>query len=58
MASAKKMLEYYQTQVKEVASWGPFYSKEAMTDGTDVDQHIDRNRAIKCLLDEHDVDGK
>ena len=51
------MLEYYQSQVKQVAEWGPTYQRESMEDGTDVDAHIDRNRAIKGLLDDHDEDG-
>ena len=52
------MLEWYQSQVQDVEEWRHVHGQAAMTDGTDVDAHIDRTRAIKCLLDEQDVDGK
>ena len=32
------------------------YEKESMVDGTDVDQHVEKNRAIKSLLDDAEED--
>ena len=48
----KKLRAYYQTCVKPVDKWGPYYEPEQMLDGTDVDAVIKRKRAHKIILSE------
>ena len=48
----KKLKAYYQTCVQPVEKWGPFYEKQQMIDGTDVDMVINRKRAHKIILSE------
>lgn len=48
----KKLKAYYQTCVQPVEKWGPFYEKQQMMDGTDVDMVINRKRAHKIILSE------
>ena len=48
----KKLLTYYQSLVKPVEPWGPFYETQSMLDGTDVDAQISRKRAHKNIMDE------
>ena len=48
----KKLLVYYQSLVKPVEPWGPFYETQSMLDGTDVDAQISRKRAHKNIMDE------
>ena len=48
----KKLKAYYQTCVRPVDKWGPFYEKQEMMDGTDVDIIINRKRAHKIILSE------
>ena len=48
----KKLRAYYQTCVQPVEKWGPYYEKQEMMDGTDVDITINRKRAHKIILSE------
>ena len=48
----KKMLDFYQSQVRPVIPWSPVLEKEYMIDGTDVDLLIKKKRAHKTLLAE------
>lgn len=48
----KKLKAYYQTCVQPVEKWGPYYEKQQMLDGTDVDANINRKRAHKIILSE------
>ena len=48
----KKLKAYYQNCVRPVEKWGPFYEKQYMMDGTDVDVIINRKRAHKIILSE------
>lgn len=48
----KKLREYYQTLVRPVDEWGPFYEEQKMLDGTDVDAQIAKKRAHKNIMAE------
>ena len=55
-AEAKKIQDFYQSKVQPVENWDIKYLPENMVDGTDVELHVEKNRAIKCLLDDPEDD--
>ena len=48
----EKLIAYYQSLVRPVDEWGPFYPEQKMIDGTDVEMIIRKKRAHKTILAE------
>ena len=48
----KKLQAYYNSLIKPVDEWGPYYPIQDMLDGTDVDAQINKKRAHKTIMAE------
>ena len=52
----RKIQEFYQSKCEPVEDWSLVYENEEMVDGTDVDHHVEKNRAIKILHSDPEED--